>query len=226
MALTVNIHDLISSQLGTAAQFTEGRITSYSIFPAKEIDELPELIQQALAHAQEAEARPDPIQLYLQFPDLKDNPIGELITFHITRRDPGTFNQSESPGPPRIRRPIQVGVQEDAEHPGFQLLNTQRLMDNYIRLVCWSRDQKICLKRALWLEKIMWRYDWLFASYGFKNMRYEGWAEMAVSTSDHVTMFGQPLVYWLQTCQVDLVRTKTLDNLLVNIYLTTEEEEE
>ncbi len=155
MSVTVNINQILSDHFANIGAFEAGTPTPYSLGPAKEINEFPDLISQVLEHDQKNEARPDPISLYLQFPDLKDNPIAELITFHVTRRGAGNFGQDSAPGRTKIYHPLQVGTEDDVEHPGFKLFSLQRLMDNYIRLVCWARDQKICLKRALWLEKVI-----------------------------------------------------------------------
>ena len=191
-----------------------------TVYPAKSIIEVMELIQKAIAdYLDRSEDIQDAnVVVGYELPDT--DAVFETISFSVVSREPGQFGQ----GPPggskvKARKGILREVVADPDNPGYQLAIIGYWHDNVLRMTCWARTNKEAEKRALWLEEVIEEYMWFFEISGISRILYEGRASNEKITVSGNTFYGRSIDYYVRTERLRKLSAKTLEQVVINLGL-------
>lgn len=191
-----------------------------SPLPATDVDGFFNLVGKAIEEQQRIEGVKVPIIYSEEMPEADDNLKGEVITYSIKSRLPGTFEaiqQSLAMDNRRIRnrRPLLREIIEDPEHPGTKIYTYGLEFDNIVCFNLWAKTNKTANLRAMWFEDLIEKWRWYFEASGIKRVNYEGRAEDKRLSPDNIKLACRPLMYYVRTEKITVVSEYTLRSLVV-----------
>lgn len=188
--------------------------------PATDIDGFFRLVGQALKRQQEIDGAKKEIFFTEEFPEKDDNISGEVITYSVLGRMPGTFegkmvSAAMNEGNIRQRRRSLRESVIDPDHPGSAIYTYGQWFDNKVEFDIIAQNNKTANQRALWFEDFMDSWMWFFEASGVAGIRYEGRGADSVITPENKKIAIRPLIYYVRTEKVTVVREHTLRSLIV-----------
>jgi len=190
--------------------------------PAKDIDDLPDLISQVLEDKQNDEGidSNQRVKFYSEMPP-KDV-VTEVITFGLVRREPasmtrgGPFTKERIEWKPRIRE-----VAPHPTMPGMAIVVQGQQFENEISLTCWTKTNKRADYRARWLEDTLHEYMWFLKFNGLHEMIFLGQGEDMVVKLDNTenVLMGRPLRWYVRTERLTHVNEPTIRRLIIQARL-------
>ena len=103
----------------------------------------------------------------------------------------------------------------DPDIPGSKIYVYGQWFDNLIRFNIVARNNKTANARALWFEELIDSWMWFFEASGVKSIRYEGRDADLVVTPENTKFAVRPLLYYVQTEKVTVVKEHVLRSLVV-----------
>ncbi len=191
-----------------------------SPLPATDIDGFFRLVGQALKRQQEIDGAKKEIFYTEEFPEKDDNINGEVITYSVVSRLPGTYERKTvgaamNEGNIRQRRKMLRESIIDPDHPGSNIYTFGQWFDNRVEFDIIAQNNKTANQRALWFEDFIDSWTWFFEANGVNHIRYEGRGADAVITPENKKIVIRPLIYYVHTEKVTVVREHTLRSLIV-----------
>jgi len=191
-----------------------------SPMPAADIDDFFRLVGQALKRQQEIDGAKKDIFFTEEFPEKDDNIKGEVITYSILQRLPGTFERQTVGGAMsesnvRQRRKLFRESIIDPDHPGSCIYTYGQWFDNRVQFNIIAQTNKTANARALWFEDFMDSWTWFFEASGVGRIRYEGRGEDIIITPDNRKIAIRPMIYYVHTEKITVVREHMLRSLIV-----------
>jgi hypothetical protein len=188
--------------------------------PATDIDGFFRLVGQALKRQQEIDGAKKEIFYTEEFPEKDDNINGEVITYSVVSRLPGTFERKNvgaamNEGNIRQRRKIFREATIDPDHPGSRIYTYGQWFDNRVEFDIIAQTNKTANQRAIWFEDFMDSWTWFFEANGIASLRYEGRGADSVVTPENKKIAIRPMIYYVHTEKVTVVREHTLRSLIV-----------
>ena len=187
---------------------------------AVEIPDYFKLVGKVLGLQQKNEGAKNLLAYMEDFPEEDDNINGEVITYSILERKPGTFEQTGissalSERNIRQRRKMFREVTADPEYPGSRLYSYGQWFDNVVAFRVWARTNKVANKRALWLEKTLEQWEWYLTASGVSKAIYLGRDEDQVFTPNNFKVSCRTLRYFVRTERITTVREQILRSLII-----------
>lgn len=140
----------------------------------------------------------------------------EAITWKLKARSPGRFDQGPA-GNGRIQEvvPHLRAKRQHPEHPNETLLTYGKSYGNWIEFAVYARDKKQALKRMLWLESAIDRYQWYFRFKGFRVIE-QGVGDRENVTIKDLKLIKYPLVYYIRTEDIFHVSSQNLKKVFIS----------
>lgn len=188
---------------------------------AKDLRGIQELIFQAITDKQNRaqiveKAR---VRFTEEFPDF--NAESQTITFSVEKSVPGSFGEG-SPFESSVRnlKPILREEVEDTDNPGYKVVTLGYYYDNLIKLTCFARTNKEANARTTWLQKLMSEYAWWYTRQGVNRILF--WERQPDFFLDEngAKLYGRPLLYYVRTEELTVLRERVLEELIVDTGLT------
>ena len=188
--------------------------------PAKDINGFYELVSEALRQyqLQEGKAEDRLIIFTEDFPP--DEYVRETVSFVLKSRMPAVMGKTAPGGAPREYKPNLRDSYPDPDVPGHEIHELGWMMDNYIRFVIWSQSNKEANTLALWFEDFMNCFLWFFRQQGVNQLFFHE-REQDFQIFEK-RLVGRPLVYFVRTEKVTQVRERVLEELVVNLTVSTD----
>lgn len=188
--------------------------------PAADIDTFFRLVGAAVSKQQEIDGAVTKIQFTEEYPEKDDNIEGEVITYNILSRKPGTFenqrtSQAMSDRNIRQRTGFFREAYADPDNPGSRIYTFGQWFDNLVEFDMCARTNKTANQRALWFEDFMDTWTWFFKVNGVLDIRYEERGADAVHAPENRKLAIRPLIYLVRTEKVTVIREHTLRSLIV-----------
>ena len=188
--------------------------------PSVDIDGFFRLVGSALARQQEIDGAKNKILFTEEYPEVDDNISGEVITYKLVERKPGTFDNKPTGSMMndtniRQRKKFFREAQDDPENTGFSIYTYGQWFDNQIEFNIVCKNNKLANARALWFENFMESWAWYFEASGVSMLRYLGRGADSVSTIDNKKRAIRPLTYLVRTEKLTVIRENTLRTVLV-----------
>ena len=111
--------------------------------------------------------------------------------------------------------------EEDPENPGYRRAVLGYWYDNMLTLTAWARTNKAANERALWLENVMEEYTWFFVYSGSQRVLYQGRRAEKLTEVENNKIYGRPIDYFVKTEKLRTVSTKTLEEIVVNLGISS-----
>ena len=189
-----------------------------SVEPAKDIDEFPPLVAFAVDKRQEYENMNgiNNVEFRESFADLiieKDT-----ITWKLISRKPGLYGKGKA-GDTRVQEMVRHfrGVFLDPDEAGQSIISHGQFMDNMIEFTIWSQDASTANRLAVWFELLMEEFRWFFLFHGINRVLFqERKSDIFKEVSGH-TLHGRPLIYFIRTERVNLIRESLLKHIIVQM---------
>ena len=188
--------------------------------PSVDIDGFFRLVDSALTKQQQIDGAKNPIFFTEEYPEKDDNIKGEVITYSLLERRPGTMERATggsmmNPGNVRQRKKTFRESIVDPEIVGFNIHTYGQWFDNRIEFDIVARNNKTANMRALWFEDFIDSWTWFFEASGVSLLYYEGRGEDKVVSIDNKKRAVRPLIYYVRTEKITVIRENTLRSLLV-----------
>lgn len=188
--------------------------------PAADIDTFFRLVGTAITKQQEIDGAVIKLQYSEEFPEKDDNIDGEVITYNILSRKPGTFenqkvSQAMSDRNIRQRTKIFREAYADPDNPGSRIYTFGQWFDNLVEFDMCARTNKTANKRALWFEDFMETWAWYFKANGVLDIRFEERGADAISAPENRKLAIRPMTYLVRTEKITVIREHTLRSLIV-----------
>ena len=187
-------------------------------FPAKNIKEVPGLIETVLNSVQDREEvnKEDRVLFTTELPDFEKEM--EAITYAVTKRKPGGLgNGAPFEQQAKNLRPILREESTDPDDPDYKVAIYGHFFDNLIKLTCWAHSSWQAEKRALWLEDAIRDYTWWLTMQGVSRIFYFGRDEDLMLQVSKNKIYGKPLVFFVRTERLSEVSTKKLEQLVIKV---------
>ena len=218
--ISVVIDDFITflEERASEAASRGGPLTS--ALNAVEIPDYFKLVGKVLELQQQNDGVKNLLAYMEDFPEEDDNLKGEVITYSILERKPGTFEQTGissalSERNIRQRRKLFREVRMDPDYPGNKLYSYGQWFDNVVAFRVWARTNKVANKRALWLEQTLENWEWYLTASGVSKALYLGRDEDQVFTPNNFKISCRTLRYFVRTERITTVREQILRSLTV-----------
>ncbi len=208
------------SQLESNASADSGHPRLRSPLPATDLDGFFRLVGQALKHQQHLDGAKKEVFFTEEYPEKDDNITGEVISYQLLERRPGTFERKQvggmlNEGNTRQRRKIFRESQADPDYPGERIHTYGQWFDNKIQFNIMAKTNKTANQRALWFENFMDSWTWFFEVNGILHLKYEGRGPDSVVTPENQKIAIRPMIYYLQTERITVIREHALRSLVV-----------
>lgn len=191
-----------------------------SPYPAVDIDGFYDLVGDALREYQLAEGKAeDRLMIYTEEYPPEDY-VRETVTVRLRDRAPGVMGKTAPQGSPRNLKPTVREVYDDPVLPRYQIWELGWMRDNVIEFCMWSQTNKEANKMALWFEDFMNANMWFFRSRGVNQLYFNG-RDNDFTILDK-RLVGRPLTYFVRTERVTQLREKVLEQIVVNLTVTTD----
>ena len=188
---------------------------------AKDLRGIQELIFQAITdkqnRAQTAEkAR---VKFTEEFPDFTAE--SQTVTFSVEKSVPGSFGEG-GPFESNVKnlRPILREEVEDTDFPGYKVATLGYYYDNLIKLTCFARTNKEANVRTTWLQKLMSEYMWWYTWQGVNRILFWERQPDFFIEENGAKLYGRPLLYFVRTEELTVLRERVLEELIVDTGLT------
>ncbi len=193
-----------------------------SPYPAVDIDGFYSLVEQAMRVYQLAEGRAeDRLIIYTEeYPLVQYE--RETVTVRLVDRAPAVMGKTAPQGKPRELKPTVREVYDDPDLPRYQIWELGWMRDNVIEFTMWSQTNKEANKMALWFEDFMNANMWFFRSRGVNQLYFNGRDEDFAILDKRLV--GRPLTYFVRTERITQLREKVLEEIVVNLTVTTDQE--
>lgn len=193
-----------------------------SPYPAVDIDGFYSLVEQAMRVYQLAEGRAeDRLIIYTEeYPLVQYE--RETVTVRLVDRAPAVMGKTAPQGKPRELKPTVREVYDDPDLPRYQIWELGWMRDNIIEFTMWSQTNKEANKMALWFEDFMNANMWFFRSRGVNQLYFNGRDGDFVILDKRLV--GRPLTYFVRTERITQLREKVLEEIVVNLTVTTDQE--
>lgn len=180
------------------------------------------LVGQAIETQQKQEGVSKPIVYTEEFPDDDDNIKGEIVTYSLHSRKPGTFEAkgiSQAMYDRNIRSRVRMlrDVQDDPDHPGMKVVTYGQEFDNIVCFKIWALKNKTANARAMWFEKLMEDWHWFFQASGVKRVHFFERGEDEHLAPEHRKLVCRPYYYYVRTEKVSVVKEYSLRSLVSEI---------
>lgn len=187
---------------------------------SKDLPEIFDLISQAIDDYQTRTHQTEDNKIHIIYGYPEKDIEAESITIGLEKREPGAFSQGPPfEGPVKNLKPIVREVIDDPDNLGYKRATLGYYYDNLIKLTCWARTNKKCTERAIWLENLMEEYSWFFAYSGVNRLIYWGQQEDIVRDVRNNNNYGRPLRYFIRTEKITHLTEKSIEQILINIYV-------
>lgn len=184
--------------------------------PAKNIDEVTDLVQRVIQDKQNSEEIVSDRQVFFteEYPpvDFKT----EAISFRLVSREPAStsggrhLNQRRQEWKPKIR-----SIEDDPNRPGYRVVTMGQKFESNIEFTCWARTNKRANMRALWLEDVLQEYAWYLKYNGIDEFYFLRRDRDFQTELEGNTVFGRPLVYFVRTERLTHVSEPTIRRMIV-----------
>lgn len=150
-------------------------------------------------------------------------PTPELITFNVIDRKPGVFSRASlhDQGDVRNAKPLFRESTIDKENNGYRTDYYGYLHDNTVQFICWAETQHEAMKRALWLEEFINKYQWYFISQGTQRVIFLSGEAVRFTESQGKKMYGQSLNFLVRTETITTISEKQLEEIVVSLSLNS-----
>jgi hypothetical protein len=189
-----------------------------------ELREFFELVQNAVISRQNSEGVPENKRLLFLAEDPPEALDTETITFFLSSRFPGKFDQGPA-GQGKIKEVTAHvrAVREHPDHPSEKLITMGRFYDNWVTFTVYAKTDKVALARVLWFERVMDTYRWLFRLHGF-NVVEEGVGSRDKVKLDESTITIYPISYMVRTDDTFHYGTQELREILLTMNVSSRNE--
>tara|TARA_Y100000310_G_scaffold320482_1_gene376982 strand:+ start:47 stop:751 length:705 start_codon:yes stop_codon:yes gene_type:complete len=188
--------------------------------PAADVDRFFVLVGEAIKTEQQQEGVQKPILYTEDMPEIDDNITGEVITFSVKRRQPGSIEQKPlghafMERTRKQRKKLFREALQDPDHPGMKIYTYGQWYENQVEFKIWARTNKIANQRALWFEDLMENWRWYFEASGVQQVLFEYRDEDQHLAPENRKLVCRPLCYYVRTERIKVVREIVLRSLVV-----------
>ena len=210
--------EFVRIMLGEIQRAPSNRLRSP--FPAVDIDGFYSLVSEAMRSYQLAEGRAEERLIVFSEEYPPQNYENEMVTVRLIDRGPAVMSKSAPQGSPRELKPTVREVYDDPVLPRYQIWELGWMRDNIIEFCIWSQTNKEANKIALWFEDFMSNNMWFFRSRGVNQLYFNGRDNDFVILDKRLV--GRPLTYFVRTEKITQLREKVLEEMVVNLTVTTD----
>ena len=210
--------EFVRIMLGEIQRAPSNRLRSP--FPAVDIDGFYSLVSEAMRSYQLAEGRAEERLIVFSEEYPPQNYENEMVTVRLIDRGPAVMSKSAPQGSPRELKPTVREVYDDPVLPRYQIWELGWMRDNIIEFCIWSQTNKEANKIALWFEDFMNNNMWFFRSRGVNQLYFNGRDNDFVILDKRLV--GRPLTYFVRTEKITQLREKVLEEMVVNLTVTTD----
>lgn len=214
--------EFVRIMLGEIQRSPSNRLRSP--FPAVDIDGFYSLVNEAMRVYQLAEGRAEDRLIIFSEEYPPENYEREMVTVRLIDRGPAVMSKSAPQGSPRELKPTVREVYDDPVLPRYQIWELGWMRDNIIEFCIWSQTNKEANKIALWFEDFMNNNMWFFRSRGVNQLYFNGRDNDFVILDKRLV--GRPLTYFVRTEKITQLREKVLEEVVVNLTVTNDQEAE
>jgi hypothetical protein len=118
----------------------------------------------------------------------------EQITIRLISRAPAKMSADQSQF--KQRRSAWDREYASASHPGHTITIYSQPLDHQIEIVCWAKDSTRADERALWLERLLVDYSWIFISQGIDKWYFENRLSDIVIVQNDTAYHQRPLRFF------------------------------
>ena len=188
--------------------------------PAKDINDFYELVSTALTEYELQQGKAED-RLTIFTEDFNpDEYQRQTVAVSLRSRRPAVMGKTAPRGETREYKPNVRDTYPDPDVPGHFIYELGWMMDNYIRFIIWSQSNKEANKLALWFEDFMNTFLWYYRMQGVNQIYFE--EREADFQILEKRLVGRPLVYFVRTEKVTHVRERVLEELVVNLTVSTD----
>lgn len=150
----------------------------------------------------------------------EDRPDMEAITYLLTSRQPGMFQQGPA-GKSGIKEVSahQRCIIDDPNHPSQKLVTMGRFYDNTIQFNIYTRSHKVAISRLLWFQRVMDGFNWYFRLNGYRVIE-TGMDKRDTKVQDGLKLTKYPVSYFIRTDDTFHISTQELRRLVINMELS------
>ncbi len=210
--------EFVRIMLGEIQRAPSNRLRSP--YPAVDIDGFYSLVEEAMRTYQLAEGRAEERLIVFSEEYPPQNYDGEMVTVRLIDRGPAVMSKTAPQGSPRELKPTVREVYDDPVLPRYQIWELGWMRDNIIEFCIWSQTNKEANKIALWFEDFMNNNMWFFRSRGVNQLYFNGRDNDFVILDKRLV--GRPLTYFVRTEKITQLREKVLEEMVVNLTVTTD----
>jgi len=182
------------------------------------LDRFYNLAADLVDHAQETAGvlESEKIKLIEEYPPERlDKLNNEVICFRLLRREPANMNTKGS-GRPHRKSTFYYDYNNPSA-PNKKIIVESRPVDHRIEFTCWAKTNKICNKRALWLEKLFINHSWVFETQGVERFY---WADRGPDTymmSASQRLYYRPVNFFVRFREFEIKTNPIIQSIQANI---------
>lgn len=176
------------------------------------LDKFYSTLQDLLADAQKRET--DPVSIVQEYPP-EPFQSDEIITWRLISRKPAMMNRKGTGRPQAKFRSMDTIT--TAALPNHTYIIRNRPLDHILEFTCWGKSNKIANRRALWLEKLLISWAWVFYAIGVEDFRFDGRLADLYQRVGEAKLYARPLRFKMRLREYDIVAQPNIRKLRVEV---------
>lgn len=186
--------------------------------PSIDIDGFFACVGNIISKQQEIDGAQKKIFYSEDFPEKDDDINGEVITYTLAERVPGSISQGNSrqsfdASAVRMVKPSLREVSIDPDNIGSMIYTFSQWFDNKVEFSICAKTNKIANRRAMWFESLLADWEWYLQANGLAKIVYEGRGPDQVFSFENKKVVMRPLMYYIRTEKITVVREAALRSI-------------
>jgi hypothetical protein len=156
------------------------------------------------------------VSLVEEYPPERLDKLGnEVICFRLLKREPANMDTKASSRP--HRKSTYYYDYNSPLAPNKSIIVESRPVDHRIEFTCWGKSNKICNKRAIWLEKLFINHSWVFEVQGVERFYWLDRGPDTYMMSGNQRLFYRPINFFVRFREFEIKSNPIIQNIKINI---------
>ena len=163
------------------------------------------------------------VKVVEEYPPERFDKIGvgdEVICFRLLKREPANMDTKAVSRP--HRKSTYYYDYNSPLAPNKNIVVESRPVDHRIEFTCWGKTNKICNKRAIWLEKLFINHAWVFETQGVERFYWIDERPDTYMMSGNQRLFYRPINFFVRFREFEVKSNPIIQNIKINIKNTEE----
>lgn len=202
--------------------FGPGYAHPSSAVGSMDIHELPRLLEIIFQRQQELEGIPEQERFEVRMSRTDSKVERDVLTWKLKKRLPGMFERGSAGTNSSKVKEVKAHKRhefDDPTHAGHKIIAYGQRYTNLIELCYTSGQPDTANQRAIWIEDVIDTYQYLFHYFGIVRFIYLGREEDQNIETGEGLVYKRRLCYHVETEKIKLVRTQTIREVILTIYL-------